>query len=261
MMSEEEEKEPGEEDNSIDSEEENGIQKPSSRCYKIVVKPKEPLYFSVRFSPKDIKNYLVELPLKLKGYGKLETLGKNIICKGIKPRFLIQPQNLEFKKKIIVSMDKCVPSITQITVSNPNKNRMIWRIDQTKLESDRIFSIVPNEGWLDGGQTSILKATFNPLEIGEFSRTIPLYIENDFSKPYLELNLKGVGAGPKLMFDRREVILPVVPLNIVSKCLFRVINDGYENMALKANISKEYGPLNIEAEFVDGHTLGITKSK
>ena len=97
MMSDEDEKAPGDDNNTIDSEEDNGNQKPSSRCYKIVVKPKEPLYFSVRFSPKDVKNYQVELPLKLKGYGRLETLGKNILCRGIKPRFLMQPQNIEFK--------------------------------------------------------------------------------------------------------------------------------------------------------------------
>ncbi len=259
MLSDDEDKNLNEE--SMESDEDNGEKKPSSRLYKIVVKPKQPLYFYVRFSPKDVKNYQVELPLKLKGYGKIEALSKNIICRGITPRFLLQPQIIEFKKKIITTLDKCVPSVTEITISNPNKKGLSWRIDQAKLELGKIFSITPNEGWLEAGQTHLIKATFNPTEIGEFVRTVPLFIENDFSKPYLEINLKGVGAGPKLMFDRREIILPIVPLNIVSRCAFRIINDGYENMGLKAQISKEFGPINVELEFQDGKTLGITKSK
>ena len=129
------------------------------------------------------------------------------------------------------------------------------------LDKDKIFSISPSEGYLDAGQTNIIKAYFNPLEVGDFSKVVPLYIDNDTSKPYLELILKGVGANPKLMFDRREVILPIVPLGITARCVFRIINDGYENMALKATVSKEYGPINVEADFVDGHTLGITKSR
>ena len=250
-----------EQDKSVESDENNGEKKPSSRCYKIVVKPKEPLYFNVRFSPKDVKHYQVELPLKLKGFGKIPNLSKNIICRGITPRFLMQPQNIEFKKKIITTLDKCFPSVTEITISNPGKKGLSWRIDLSKLEIDKIFTITPNEGWLEPSQTHIIKATFNPIEFGEFNRSIPLYIENDFSKPYLELHIKGTGASPKLMFDRREIILPVVPLNIMSRCVFRIINDGYENMGLKYYISKEFGPLNVEVEFLDGKTLGVTKSK
>lgn len=260
MLSEDEDKNNNEE-NSMESEDQDDNDKPSSRCYKIVVKPKKPLYFNVRFSPKDVKNYQVELPLKLKGYGKLEGLTKNLVCRGIKPRFLLQPQYIEFKKKIITALDKCVPSVAELTISNPDKTGLSWKIDLTKIESEKIFSIHPNEGFLDPGQTHIIKASFNPLEVGEFSKTIPLYIDNDFAKPYLEIVLRGNGAAPKLMFDRREIILPIVPLNIVSKCVFRIVNDGYENMPIKAVISKEYGPLNLEAEFLDGHTLSITKSK
>jgi hypothetical protein len=44
-----------------------------------------------------------------------------------------------------------------------------------------------------------------------------MYIDDpelDPNTPYAELVLKGEGAYPKLIFDRREIILPVVPLNI-----------------------------------------------
>jgi hypothetical protein len=48
--------------------------------------------------------------------------------------------------------------------------------------------------------------------------------------------MKGFGSYPKLFFDRREVILPVVPLNIMAFSSFFIINDGYEKLTLKHNI-------------------------
>jgi hypothetical protein len=32
--------------------------------------------------------------------------------------------------------------------------------------------------------------------------------------PYVDITLGGSGAYPRLLFDKKEVILPVVPLNI-----------------------------------------------
>lgn len=64
---------------------------------------------------------------------------------------------------------------------------------------------------------------------------MPLFIDDPDLKPtipYVNLVLIGEGAFPKLIFDRKEVILPVVPLGITAKCIFRVINDGYENLNL-----------------------------
>ena len=50
--------------------------------------------------------------------------------------------------------------------------------------------------------------------------------------PYVELTFSGSGAYPRLLFDKKEVILPVVPLNVQARCYFRIINDGYENLNL-----------------------------
>ena len=48
--------------------------------------------------------------------------------------------------------------------------------------------------------------------------------------------MKGYGSYPKLSFDRREIILPIVPLNILAVSHFYVINDGYEKLVLRHNI-------------------------
>lgn len=46
-----------------------------------------------------------------------------------------------------------------------------------------------------------------------------------------------------------------------SKCLFRILNDGYENLSLNYKINKEYGDIGLELDFIDGKNLGITKNK
>lgn len=94
--------------------------KASSRYYKITAHPGVPLFFHLRFSPKDVRNYNLELPLTLKGFGRISALAKPIICKGLKPKFLLQPQLIEFKRKIITAADKAVPDVVELTISNPD---------------------------------------------------------------------------------------------------------------------------------------------
>ena len=71
-----------------------------------------------------------------------------------------------------------------------------------------------------------IKVTFKPTGNEKYEDELPLYLEGD-SKPYTTIRLKGEGAYPKLLFDRREVILPVVPLGIESRCTFKIENEGY----------------------------------
>lgn len=65
----------------------------------------------------------------------------------------------------------------------------------------------------------MLTVSFTPGVPKEYDETIDFYI-NDSSKPYIQLNVKGVGTVPRIIFDRREVILPIVPLGVVSKATF-----------------------------------------
>lgn len=75
---------------------------------------------------------------------------------------------------------------------------------------------------------------FNPRYSGEYETSLPLYLDDQAynNKPYLDLVIKGTAAEPRLLYDRREVILPPVPLNIESKTIFRLINDGFENIKI-----------------------------
>ena len=88
---------------------------------------------------------------------------------------------------------------------------------------------------------------------------MPLYID-EAKEPCLDLVFRGDAAFPKILFDRREILLPVVPLGIESKCIFRVINDGYENLTLKYRVLEEDN-FPIVCHFPEGKSVGITKQK
>ena len=77
----------------------------------------------------------------------------------------------------------------------------------------------------------------------------------------MEIYLKGEATYPRILFDRSEILLPVVPLGITSRSVFKVINDGYENFALKHNIPEDLGPLNLQIMYLDGKNIGVTRSK
>lgn len=77
----------------------------------------------------------------------------------------------------------------------------------------------------------------------------------------MDIVLKGEGLFPRLLFDRKEIILPVVPLGIESSCIFRLINDGYDNLKIRYDIIQDISKIDIELRFLEGQTLGITKNR
>ena len=59
------------------------------------------------------------------------------------------------------------------------------------------------------------------------------------------------------MFDRRYVILPIVPLGVTSKTTFKVINDGYENLPIDFKIEDSMSDVKLKI-VSDSDTLGVT---
>jgi len=77
----------------------------------------------------------------------------------------------------------------------------------------------------------------------------------------MPLRLKGQGTVPKLVFDRKEIVLPIVPLGIRSRCLFYIKNDGYESLEVKYRLSTQNIKIPLSINFPEGQQLGITKPK
>ena len=124
-------------------------------------------------------------------------------------------------------------------LSNPERRTINWKIDVNALAVDRIFMIHPFEGKIDSGQTLRIKAQFNPIAPGNYEKIVPVYIDDPDTpknQAYMELILKGDSANPKLLFDRKEIMLPVVPTEIEASSFFRIINEGYENLTISYRI-------------------------
>ena len=53
--------------------------------------PEQVLEFTMKFSPKEVKTYKFLVPITLDKYGHLPLMEKFIKCRGLKPKFLIDP--------------------------------------------------------------------------------------------------------------------------------------------------------------------------
>lgn len=247
------------EESSSSSEEEEEAEETQSRYSRISIQPQQTLFFQLRFSPKEVRNYAFALPLTLEGYGTTEGLTRWIMCQGVKPKLLIDPQVVDFRKKII-SSDKFLPKKMEVTLMNADSVAVKFAFDTGDLDTDKVFSITPSEGILKPGETINLEACFNPLTQMSYERKSTLFIDGEKDKPYLDVSFKGNGAYPKLVFDRREIIMPVVPINVVSRCVFRVINDGFENLLIKHILPKEIG-FHLDVVYLEGKNIGVTHNK
>ncbi|EAR97253.2 flagellar associated protein (macronuclear) [Tetrahymena thermophila SB210] len=235
-----------------------------SKLYNITIKPQQTLRFKLTFQPKAVRDYEFEIPFTLQKYGKIDSLTRSVSCKGMKPKFLVDPQVVEFPRKIITSIEHQFPINSEIILSNPEKRSISWRLDTSILEKDKIFTIHPTQGRVDPGQTLRIKSSFNPSYPNNYEKLVPLYIDDPdipADQPCCYITLKGVAAYPKLLFDRREVLMPVVPLNVESRCIFYIINDGYDNLKIKHKILEELGQIDIKCNFPNGILMGMTHTK
>ena len=72
---------------------------------------------------------------------------------------------------------------------------------------------------LGQNQEVSIRASFNPYKSGEFLQFADIYLDGVLSKSHLRVKFKGEGVFPKITFDRREIILLTVSLNVLSKCV------------------------------------------
>jgi len=104
----------------------------------------------------------------------------------------MRPQQIEFKRKLVLpQIEKCYPSFQDVLITNPENKLLNWKIDITSVSQDKVFNIVPTSGRLDGGQSVVVKVSFNPTVAKDFKEEVPLYLDNDFTKPYYWIPLKG----------------------------------------------------------------------
>lgn len=63
----------------------------------------------------------------------------------------------------------------------------------------------PIKGWLEPGQRAAVRTSFCPQDRVRYMATIPVYLDGNRDKSYLELVLKGEGIFPMITFYPHEV--------------------------------------------------------
>ena len=81
----------------------------------------------------------------------------------------------------------------------------------------------------------LLKFKFSPKDSRIYEGKFPLFLGGNAAQPYYMVDVRGEGQYPRLKFDRKECIMPAVPLGFTSKAQFYVMSQGYDNLQLKVN--------------------------
>lgn len=137
------------------------------RHVTLSIKPSvKPFVLQFKYTPASVeepKNFI--LPLKLKGVGEIEGLKRRIKGYGMKPRFFLEPNVVNFKTQVIAKGQKPLPFHSDIHIQNPDHNLPIsWSVDRDELEKSKVYSMQPTEGRLEPNAGSTVRVQFNPLE-------------------------------------------------------------------------------------------------
>jgi hypothetical protein len=112
-------------------------------------------------------------------------------------------------------------------------------------------------------ETVTVEVSFLPDEPKEYKTTVPLYLESGIvGRPYLLFDVVGTGLFPQLSFDRKETLLPPVPLGVQSRAVFHVINTGYDYLELRHRIPVDAtaSQVPLKLHFPEGSTTSLAKS-
>lgn len=117
--------------------------------YTITVPPNGTTKLFLKLLPTATGSYTFPLPIRIKGYeGALEGFSRNISYQAIEPTLIIEPQVLDFKKKIISDKEQ---KLVKAEIFNPSNRMISWSIVQSSGRSfvgDQPFRIEPMSGEL-----------------------------------------------------------------------------------------------------------------
>ena len=235
--------------------------------YRVAILPHATFAFYLCFTPSSVgasDQFL--LPLSLFG---TEVTSPNlrpilVVSQGKKPRLVLSPATIDFSSRVVIREGTSkAPNRILVKLSNETDTELQWELDTKGGDGPAspspsgavdVFRVEPVSGRLHPGQTSQVQFTFSPLEVRSYSARYAVYLDGSRAAKYTDVTVKGFGANPSLTFDRREIIMPPVPLDIPSKLTFYIGNEGYESIDLKYRIAGD-GKLPVTLNFPDGQTI------
>ena len=205
----------------------------------------------------------------LSGVGESPGLQRRVTAKIIDSHLHISRNEIEFKKTFIYGTELRF-SMEEMKMSNLSTHKIHWEFLTDELEKEGVFMVKDKKGILTGnieGAMCTVQFTFTPQIKKQYTNTVVLVSKtiDDNNQVVKETKksiiLRGVGALPRLYFDKRELILPVVPLGFESSMKFKIKNDGYENTKITHEIRSEVGSLPIKLRYLDDQTIGYMRQE
>ena len=263
-----------EEDESDDDEDLKDI-----RHFQVELQPNSELDFEYIFKPDNShaseREYNFTPEFELKGVKNIQGLQRKIKARLVKSKIFLSKEKVAFPKtfiyggtrNIINKLDDKNFSYEEIKISNDTLLPIKWMIDIRDIEKENVFEVKDKSGILLENRDNALcciKIKFQPEKKKKYEEKIYLNIYDEGQKKFIEyksISLFGEGTHPRIFFDRRQIIMPIVPLNIESKVQFKIKNDGYESAKLSHRFLSEMGNIPLTLEYLDDRTIGILKSE
>ena len=265
---EEDEEDAEDSENNEESEEENRSE--DLREFIVNIPAGESLNFEFIFCANSFDNDSFDF------YTNFKLLGASEEYKGLKRRITGQKMEsvitisdmvVKFPKTFIYENTKNF-QYKDIKIGSVQHNKSLkWEFLLTDdFIKEGIFNVIDSKGEIPAHQELFvtIKLSFTPHAQKEYKSQVILRVtDSDGNITDKIIRLEGEGLLPRLYFDKRELILPIVPLGFESSIKFKVKNEGYENEEISYQFeSYPQCVLPIEFNWLEkNHTIGVFKNE
>ena len=265
-----EEEEESEESKNEDEEAEKLNDKEEDIRYFMVTIPKEEkANFDFIFCPNSFESDEFDFTTNF------ELVGANEEYKGLKRRILgkkidsvvtISDMVVKFPKTFIYENTNNIQT-KEIKIGSVQQNKSLnWEfIIPEEITKEGVFNILNTKGVIPPNQDIFVSVeiTFSPKAQKEYTGQVTLHVvDEDGTSTNKVIRLEGEGFYPRIYFDKRELILPIVPLGWESSIKFKIKNEGYENEEINAEFETyPQGALPIRLIWSENsHNIGLIKT-
>lgn len=255
--------------------------------WHICIPPNTTVSFHLTFTPKKQGSHDQMLPIQITGVSsssaiaRPESLTRKVTATAIPPRLLFSSAVLDFHRCVITREGiRKVPYTKFLLLTNNDTKSVKWQIDTAQLKQIQmanpaaskraghttsasalsvIFHLAPEKGELAPGEEVKIRVSFLPLEAVEYvEEEIPLLLDDQF---YIHLSVKGEGIHPHLSFSENKLVLPTVPLGIVSRAKLFIQSTGYDHLDLTYRIPLDLAKAPVTLHFPKGKILSMACPK
>ena len=242
--------------------------------WKVTVAAGRTFTLDLVYRPTTVGDHDFPLPLMFQGIPADGSLKRQVTAAGVKPRLVMSETTCDFEDRVVQrDQGRRVPYTKELTFANDTGEGISWELDDSSLRpvstaggganggsvtAVALWYVSPKRGDLTPGEKVTVRVTFSPQEDADYEAELPLFLADqaDRSRPYLNLSMRGCGVYPRITFSAEEVLLPAVPLNVVSRAKIWIVNDGYDSLDVTHKLALNCQiPLGVE--FPEGKTVGM----